>query len=687
MALPLRGRTTVLGRPVYFLLCAAVALPTAAQEPALLEEIVVRAARLTADGTVIQTRVLPENASDTLPLLPADLLRAVPGAFVQQTTPGQGIPILRGLKGSQVLHLVDGFRLNNAFFRSAPNQYLALVPAESVSAIEVARGPVGTAFGSDAMGGVVQLRSAQPTYEQPLQFGGRLGYIGSSEALTAALRMRGGSVAHAFEAGVSGADVGDRRTAAGTVSPSAYESRAAWLSSRHRWAGAEWLVTAQVLEQPDTPRVDELVPGFGRDTPAASEFFFEPNRREFLQLTALPHVDAPWADELRVQFGWQRIVDDRRIRPYESDLRTRERNSSELLGMSLTASRRFDAARELRYGLDLSTDEVRSRRVLENIEGDLQTAVAARYPDGSRIDSLGMFADYHWQVAPGTGLELGLRYSRFHIDLAATEFGDTAARLEPDDITARLGLRQRLTETVDFVANLAQGFRAPNIFDLGAVGPRPGNRFNVANPALEPERINSLDAGLVGNTGTLRWEATAFYADYRDRISSVLTGEVTEDGRLVTRSENIASAELYGAELFAAWQGPRGWTLDGTLNWTWGEEEREGVTMPADRIPPLNGRLRLDAPFGSWRVGAVLAFAAAQERLSPRDELDPRMDPQGTGGWTALNLRARRSLGERLVLTVGVDNVLDAQYREHGSGIDAPGRGIVVELAAPLGGS
>ena len=50
-----------------------------------------------------------------------------PGVFLQQTTPGQGAAIIRGLKGSEVLHLVDGFRLNNAIFRNAPTQYLALV--------------------------------------------------------------------------------------------------------------------------------------------------------------------------------------------------------------------------------------------------------------------------------------------------------------------------------------------------------------------------------------------------------------------------------------------------------------------------------------------------------------------------------------------------------------------------------
>ena len=69
-----------------------------------------------------------------------DALSAKSGVFLQQTTPGQGAAVVRGLKGSAVLHLVDGIRLNNAIFRSAPTQYLALVPTTGIERLEVIRG-------------------------------------------------------------------------------------------------------------------------------------------------------------------------------------------------------------------------------------------------------------------------------------------------------------------------------------------------------------------------------------------------------------------------------------------------------------------------------------------------------------------------------------------------------------------
>lgn len=682
----------MLARPLCFCLlaCAQAAMAAApvGDSAPLLEEIVVSASRIAQNSSVGVNRVLPTQSSDTLPLLSADLLRATPGVFVQQTTPGQSVPIVRGLKGSQVLHLVDGFRLNNAFFRSAPNQYLALVPTEAVHTVAVARGPVGTLYGSDAMGGVVALETAVPEFSRPLAGGGRVGWLSHSDALTGAAMLAGGSRDHAFRLGLAAADVDDRRVGSGErIAPSAYESRSAWLRTRHRWGEGEWGLNAQFAEQPSTPRVDELVPGFGQSEPAASEFYFEPNRRDFLQLSIEPAVAGPWGDTLSVQVGWQRIVDDRRFREFASPLRILEKNSSELAGLSVTVGRNFSSSQRLRYGLDLSRDTVRSARSELDLETGEAQRVASRFPDDSQLDSLGVFADYQWQASSRSTVELGVRYSRFDVEIAATEFGTEAASVKPDDISARVGLRYRLSDRVDLVGNIAQGFRAPNVFDLGALGARPGNRFNVANTDLEPEHILSYDLGLIGDIGALHWESTLFWSDYDDKITSVLTGELTGDGRLVVTSDNVAKARLYGAELSMNWLGPSGLALDGTLNWTWGSEEEAGQTAPADRIPPVNGRVRLSLPLGAWNIETVAVFAAQQERLSPRDLRDSRIDPEGTSGWLALNLRATRQLAGRLMLTVGVDNMLDSAYREHGSGIDAPGRGVVVELAMPLGGA
>jgi len=86
-----------------------------------IEEIQVTATRrpVTSDKLSAALALIRTDKAVAGPLV-TDLLVAQPGVFRQQTTPGQGAAVVRGLKGSEVLHLVDGMRLNNTIFRNAP---------------------------------------------------------------------------------------------------------------------------------------------------------------------------------------------------------------------------------------------------------------------------------------------------------------------------------------------------------------------------------------------------------------------------------------------------------------------------------------------------------------------------------------------------------------------------------------
>ncbi|NCF63886.1 MAG: TonB-dependent receptor [Gammaproteobacteria bacterium] len=291
------------------------------------------------------------------------------------------------------------------------------------------------------------------------------------------------------------------------------------------------------------------------------------------------------------------------------------------------------------------------------------------------MDSAAIYASNHWRW-DRLSLNAGLRYSWFEIYLPPSSELDSV-KLTPSDLTGDIHLNYEINPGVHLVSNVGRGFRPPNIFDLGTLGSRPGNRFNVPNPSLKPESVWSYDVGIKSSTDRWQIEAYAWYSDYRDKISSRFTGELTPGGRQVVSSDNLNSAQLYGLESGLRYRATDSVELYAVVNYTRGEESDDGLTVPADRIPPLNGRLGLVyEPNDRFRIEAYLDFANRQDRLSPRDEEDPRINPSGTAGWGTANLLFGWQATARLEVGLRLQNLSDREYREHGSGIDAPGRNL-----------
>ena len=649
------------------------------------EEIQVTATRRPVNAAKVASAITLVPAEEIRILkLTTDALAARPGVFLQQTTPGQGAAIVRGLKGSEVLHLVDGFRLNNAIFRNAPTQYLALISPGTVERIEILRGSAASLYGNDAVGGVLQVINRVPEFS-----GNDMGYRGEfGLGLDTAELER--SVHASLDAGTERLagllsldylETGNRRTGDGDrIGPSGYTSESARAALSYTpTESASWLFDLQYGRQPNTPRIDELVPGFGETEPASEEFFFAPNERLFAHLRHSRQGGWFGADWM-IDLGWQRIVDDRISRNFGSDTRRLEENSSDLYGLTVSASRTAQFGAWV-AGAEYYFDDVASQRIEVDVSSGQQDEVRSRFPDDSTVSQAALFANLSLDVSSDQTVTGGARFSFINVDIPVSPFAP-AADLDFDDFSADLGWSLDLTEEWQLVANLGYGFRAPNVFDLGTLGERPGNRFNVPNPELESEKITQFDVGLRHRNERWTSELVAWVLSYDDRLTSVLTGAQTPDGRDVVQTQNRASALIWGLESSSQLFLSDRTTAHLILNVVRGEqEEADGSTAPADRIPPVNGRLAIDF---AWRdsisIDSYLVFAASQDRLSDRDVRDSRIDPEGTDGWVTANLDLRWQPDEHWTLHFGALNILDEQYRVHGSGLDAPGQNLRVNV-------
>ncbi len=654
--------------------CLFACFPAHAEE---IEEILVTAVR----RAVVEEQL--SVALDTLDtekvrqsVLLTDALASASGVHLQQTTPGQGAAVVRGQKGSAVLHLVDGIRLNNAIFRSAPTQYFALVPTVAVQRIEILRGTPASLYGSDAIGGVLQVITRKPEFESTSV--SSRGEVFASANTAERSRVLGGTVDAgtsklATSVSVEFADIGDRQIGGGDrIKPSGYESRAArWLLAGTPAADKSWSLDLQFLEQPETPRVDELLAGYGQLEPSSSEFFFKPNRRSFIHgdyQSSSGFLGLDWD----VDVAWQRIDDDRQTRDYLAPDRTLERNRSDLFGLTTSGSKLTDRGSWI-AGVDIYHDEVSSQRVSEDIVGGQRTVIAPRFPDGSSMQLLSTYGNGTWTVGERHAVTAGLRLSDVRTRLPSSQIHNT-------EISGDIGWVATINELWQFTSNLGYGFRAPNVFDVGTLGNRPGNRFNIPNPDLESERVLHADIGVRYRMDGNEFEVSAYTMRYRDRITSVSTGDVTPSGRDITRSVNAATSDVHGVEVSARLEVGMNWMLDGKVAYTRGEQRIVGMdTEPADRIPPLSGRVGVTFdPESSYMLEAWASFSADQSRLSARDIADSRINPEGTPGWASFGAHATWVPTAQWMLTLTFSNMLDASYRVHGSGIDAVGQNLTL---------
>ncbi|MEO8010270.1 MAG: TonB-dependent receptor [Dokdonella sp.] len=624
--------------------------------------------------------ILRQNAQTV-----ANLAQGEIGTFVQQTGPGQGNILIRGLKGSEILHLVDGFRLNNAFFRNAPNQFMALVDPLNIERIEIVRGPMSTLYGSDAMGGVVQFLTPEPRFDGEQwqnEVTLRTRHASADDSSHSRAAWQGGRHGLGLSAGISYQDVNDLRVGGGDTLPfTSYTQRSGDVKLVFAPAdGHELTVSAQYSKQPSTQRPDTLIAGFGQTNPDNAEFFYSPQERRFAQIRYRYTNPTPVSDSIDLHLGYQKFVDDRTSREFGTPNREIEQNSSTLHGLTGVAAKQLGARHQITYGIEIYQDTVDSFRERFNINSGVTSARPSRYPDGSTMDSVAVFVADDWRVSERVDLLGGLRYSRFDISLPAVING-IGVDLEPDDLTGQLGFAYALTDGLRLIGNAGRGFRAPNVFDLGTFGDRPSNRFNIPNPELKPETVTSVDLGLKFSAGDVDAEAIAYRADYRDKITSVLTGEQTETGRSIVQSRNATRLVLWGFESGLSWRVSDRLGVRASLTYTRGEEDFDGDDYAADRIPPLFGRIGLTwALAAAWDLEAWTLYSTRQDRLSPRDEIDARINPDGSAGWATVNGRVAWQAGDDLRMQLILENATDKRYREHGSGIDHAGRNVSLGL-------
>lgn len=653
--------------------------------------------------SVVSGRALEEQAPSTTP----DALRELPGVLVQKTNLGGGSPFIRGLTGKQVLILVDGVRLNNATFRYGPNQYLNTVDPYAAERIEVVHGPGSVLYGSDALGGVVHIRTPLGVEEgdeprDPRHRARLYQRLASAERSTATrLDVSGTAGALSYAIGGSYKHFGDLRAGNGAspvgavdidgVQPhTGYDEMGLSASLRYR-LGARSLLKAGYLaaRQDDVPKTNNLI---------RSRYLTEPDlinasAPQQLHLGYLAYErKIPGVLSMLRAHGSVNVQSEGRKRRMASWTATQfEEDRVRSLGIGAQATSVLVARQMLTVGFDVYHDRIASKgyEITDTAE---RIDRRGHFPDGTAYSNVGLYLQDEWQPANWLGLKLGTRFSRFQIrsdfgGLRVGPLGPLGVMKETySDLTWSAEALWYLRSGLSLYTNIARGFRAPNVDDLAVDGAWDSGR-DVPNPEVAPEKVVQYETGLRVDNRIFMFEAALFYNRYSDLIERTylddgLDGEPGTSDDLF-QFDNVAKAVIRGAETRGRWYvahtGHGSFSVSGNASYIRGQNVT--AEQPIRRIPPAMALVGIRWDSGkAW--GELFARGASrQSRLSAGDIRDERIPDGGTPAWMTVNARGGYVFSDNVRFHLGLENVTNERYRIHGSGIDEPGFNIVMGAA------
>ncbi|MCY1280093.1 Vitamin B12 transporter BtuB [compost metagenome] len=579
--------------PAAFALCGVSCIsPIAGAEPLALDDQLVTATRTEqsvsqslASVSVLDRAEIERSQAKSVP----ELLRRLPGvSLANNGGPGKTTALfMRGTESDHVLVMIDGVKVGSVTAGSTAFQDL---PVELIERIEVVRGPRSSLYGSEAIGGVIQIFTRKGD-RQGFKPYASAGY-GSHDSHEGSAGVSGGDGRGWFNLGVSsldtdGIDAKENGVSGSEPDRDGYRNLSGSLRAGYRFDNGLELdgTLLQAKSHNDFDAVNSRRTS-GFDANADGEQKVVGGRARFAPLD-------PWL----VTLSAGRSED-------KSDAYQDGRFYSRFDSRRDTASWQNDltlaAGHTLTLGYDWQKDEV---------NGDTDYAVDSRDNKGWFAQYLGSHGRHDWQMS--------LRR-------------DDNEQFGTHD-TGNIGWGYALTDALRFTASYGTAFKAPTFNELYFP--------DYGNPDLDAETSRSIEVGLSGEHGWGHWGLNA----YRTRIDDL----ISYDSRLQAPN-NIDEAEIRGLELLLGSQW-LGWDWNANASLLDPENRASGANHGNDLARRARQLFNLDVDrrFGDLALGATLHAeghryddVANTRRLSGFATLDLRGEYWLTEEW---RLQARLS--------------------------------------------
>lgn len=594
---------------------------------------------------------------------PANLMQAVENvAGVTQVSEGQAaVPAVRGLARGRTLILIDGARVTSER-RVGPSA--TFIDPAMLEGVEVARGPGSVAYGSDAFGGVISVRTRRVAPASPLgfEFSGTLGGAGIPERRVAAQVSKGlpeGSVlfaAHAREAD-------DWHSPEGEVFNSGYSDRGFLGRVEQKVGrgvfGAGW--QGDFGRDIERPRNNSNTVRFYypfEDSQRLTAAYELPDLGGFRRVS----VNGFWGtyDQRTDQDRFATATSGREIE--RADISAQD-YGIRAFGERLFGRARFEAGLDLNGRFDLQAiDDL----ILFDLDGEVLSTRPNLSIDNAHRNDTGVYASVDSALTSVLSLGAGLRGDYVTTENTGGYFGDRST--SESAFSGFAALTAGSFHGFSATAQVARGFRDPTLSDRYYRGPT-GRGFITGNPDLSPE--TSLQYDLALRYTAPKYRVAAFYYNYR--IDDLI--ERYEDTTDFFFFRNRGRARVQGFEVEGQADFGRGFTLDVATQVSEGRSLDDDAYL--DDISPVTFTTILRKSFAERAFGQVrLAFFSDDDKPGPTEIAVP--------GYTMLDLQGGYTVVQPLEVRLQLRNLLNEEYfaSQDRRTVLAPGRSVSVTLAA-----
>ncbi len=696
-----------------------------------LDEIVISASKFLEKKTLVpqyintinKQEIVLQNSPTT-----AEILSNSGKVFVQKSQQGGGSPNVRGFEANKVLLVVDGVRMNNAIFRAGHLQNVINTDANSIEKVEVLYGSGSVMYGSDALGGVININTEKVELSlDSLQYSGKAyaRHATSNSEKTAGflIKLSGRKIASLTSFNYS--DFGDlrqgsqRNSAMGNlglrpfyaINNGSYDQMIENTEPNvQKFSGYQQYNFLQKLKfktnefhshqfnfqfttSSDIPRYDRLSEIDDQGNQKNAEWYYGPQK----WMLASYHFDriknTKFFNEIQSIIAYQKFEESRHSRKFNVAEKRNQQERVDVLNFNLNMKKIW-RTHDLKYGLEAYYNKVRSEAYHQNIYTHETSMARTRYPDGgSYMGSIAAYLSHQQHFGDKKYyLSEGLRYTYTQLESTFEDqtyfpFAYDKIRQKTSNISGFIGFVYLAQNDMRWSLNLNSGFRTPNIDDVGKVfDSTPGNVI-LPNPNLKPEKTIGADLSFTYVFAKLlKLETVLFYTSFRDIIttqnSSYLgNSSILYDGVMsqVQQQQNAGKAYLYGFNCNADAKFNSFLSFKAQFTFTKGEVI-DDENYPLDHIPPFFGKLNLQYKKKKWFAELYTIFNAKKpiERYNPFGEDNEKYaTPEGMPAWWTLNIKTTYKAFKKGLINLGVENILDRNYRVFASGISAPGRNFV----------